>query len=477
MPDGMVDALARGQTADGTLRALVDEQAEQTLLGTLLGRVDLLSAVPPDFQADHLAVDGHPEIFRAIIAAGEAQSKGAVAIIVGATLGADKELRTYIVSLLGAAVSYLPDAVSSYARVVTDLHRRRQTFLAMERIRADLTGDRAVPADVLLARGAAAFDSLMSGDDCRSAVSLDDAVEAALAAADAACASSGPTGLSTGLPSVDEQIGGLEPGALVILGGRPGMGKSALGWQWAIAAARQGAGVLALSLEMSSTELGRRALSALSGVPVWQLKRGRHADGAERLRTAQKELRGLPISIEDGAGLTAGMIGVKARAAKRRHSVGLVLVDHLHIIRPDDVDVRQGATWAVGRISGAMKRLAKEFQCPVLLLAQLNRGVEGRDDKRPMLSDLRQAGDIEQDADIVAFLYREEYYLSRDTPEQRAGESIEKHRTRAREHHERLTRAAGRAEFIVAKARDGATGTVPLRFIPETTSFSGAVRQ
>jgi replicative DNA helicase len=455
--------------------ALVDEPLEQALLGILLAQGDLLSAVASDFHADHLAVEGHAEIFRTILATAEAQPSGPLLLAVSGALAADKSLRSYLAGMVGAAVSFLPDVVTSYAGMLTDLYRRRQALVAIDGLRAALV-DRAEPANAVLSRGLSAFDDLIAGRVSPAAVSLDDAIDGALAAADAAHAHRGPGGLSTGLPSIDEQIGGLEPGSLIVLGGRPGMGKSAFGWQSAIAAARQGAGVLAISLEMSATELGRRALSAISGVPVWRLKRGRHTDGTERLLVARRELRGLPLSIEDGAGLTAGMIGVKARAAKRRHGLGLVVIDHLHIVRAEDVDVRQGATWAVGRISGAMKRLAKECGCPVVLLAQLNRAVEAREEKRPVLSDLRQTGDIEQDADIVAFLYRDEYYLSRETPERKTGEAAERFQARVSEHRNRLERAAGKAELIIAKARDGATGTVPLYFNAETTSFAEVPR-
>ncbi len=261
------------------------------------------------------------------------------------------------------------------------------------------------------------------------------------------------------------------PSSLYVTDGYTVTHNSAIGHQMALAAARQGVGVLEISLEMSGAELGRRALSAASGVPLGLLKRGRHGAFTHQIIQARRNLANLPVTIEDGGGLTAAMIALKARQAQRRHGLGLIMVDHLHIVRPDDGDARQGATWAVGRISGAMKRLAKEFACPVLLLAQLNRGVEGRDDKRPGLSDLRQSGDIEQDADAVGFVYRAEYYLARE-PEMLATETREQFGNRRTKWEHARQDAAGKADLIFAKVRDGAPGTVPLLFHGETTSFS-----
>jgi len=227
---------------------------------------------------------------------------------------------------------------------------------------------------------------------------------------------------------------------------------------------------LLISLEMSSRELGRRVLATAAEVPVTAMKYGRiNADQASRLVVARRELRGLPLKIDDAAGLTAAQIAGRARSLKRK-GLGLVVIDHLHIVRPDDLDSKQGATWAVGRISGAMKRLAKDCGVPVLLLAQLNRGVEGRDDKRPGLGDLRQAGDIEQDADAVGFVYRPEYYLGSE-PEPREGEARSKLDERRLAWCDRKAEVAGQAELIWAKIRDGETGTDQLRFDGPTTTF------
>lgn len=282
----------------------------------------------------------------------------------------------------------------------------------------------------------------------------------------------GPAGVSTSFRSIDTMLGGLEDGTLTVLAGRPGMGKSALGWQIAINVARQSIGVLAVFLEMSATELGRRALSAASGVPIVTIKRGTMTtDQASAMVRARRETHDLPLTIEDAGGPTSGMISLKAKAARRRHGLGLIMIDHLHIVAPDAADARQGPTHAVGQISSAMKRLAKEMNCPVLLLAQLNRAVEVRDDKRPGLGDLRQSGGIEQDADAVMFVYRSEYYMKAE-PDRREAETPEKYNARVRDFRAALAKQAGTAELIVAKVRDGETGTISLGFHGPTTSFN-----
>lgn len=246
---------------------------------------------------------------------------------------------------------------------------------------------------------------------------------------------------------------------------------SALAAGIAINAARAGVGVLELSLEMSATQLGRRALCAASGVSLFNMKTGYISnEHGVRLVAARKELAGLPLTIDDAGGQTPAMIAAKARAAKRKHGLGLLMIDHLNLMRAEESDARHGGTWATGRASNTVLQIAKDCACPVLLLAQLNRGPESRDDKRPTLSDLRQAGDIEQDAYAVGFVYRPEYYLGGE-PEQKDGEAPGKYRDRIAEWETRKRELAGVAELIWAKVRDGEPGTDRLTFHGPTTSF------
>lgn len=458
-------------------RPPVNLEAEQALLGAILANAKAYHLVAPFLKSAHFADPLHGRIFEACekrIISGRLAD--AVSLRLWATndpdaagIAEDELGQGYLAQLVAATVGIVQ--AKEYGLAIVDAWQRRQLIEVGEEIVAGAFGNDRDPSDIVTASLAmieSAFESVVE----RRAVSLDTAMDDAIAGAEQASREEKPLGISTGFASIDERIEGLEPGTLHVLAGRPGMGKSALGWQMAVAAARGGHGVLAVSLEMTAKELGRRALAAASGMSVREIKRGWVGHGgAELLVRARKELAGLPLTIEDGSGLTAQQIDLCVRSAKRKHGLELVLIDHLHIVRPEDRDVRQGATWAVGRISGAMKRMAKQHRCAVLLLAQLNRQVEGRDDKRPGLADLRQAGDIEQDADTVSLLYRPEYYMG-NSPERRDGEGAEKFEKRLAEWHDRKARVRGKADLIVAKVRDGEPGTVPLNFHAETTSFS-----
>jgi replicative DNA helicase len=364
--------------------------------------------------------------------------------------------------------------VPELAGVIAECAARRELIdICQGLVTQMFAGD---PVPTALSSALARIDVITGAKSDGRSVKLSAALDDAIAAIDIARGQNGPTGLSTGFRDIDYRIGGLEPGTLTVIAGRPAMGKSALALQWGINAARNGAGVLMISLEMSARELGRRVLSTAAGVPIKAMKYGTvDLDQAARIVTARRELGDLPLTIDDGAGLTVRQIAARARAA-RRNGLGLVVVDHLHIVRPEESDAKQGPTWAMGRISGAMKRLAKDCEVPVLVAAQLNRGVEGREDKRPGLGDLRQAGDIEQDADAVGFVYRPEYYLSNE-PERQSKETNEIYANRCTVWATEKKRLAGVAEVIWGKVRDGESGTDRLRFDGATTTFSGSDAQ
>ncbi len=449
-------------------------EVEQALLGALLANNRPLEKIADLLEPEHFADPIHAAIYAAIkatVAAGgvaspltlwpKFQNTGALD---------DAGGFAYLATLLAACVS--PIAAPEYAKAIRDAWARRELIAMGE----DLVNASFAPGDREAAQIAAAIEMRLAdlgraNQAQRSAVSLDDAIDAAMAAADAAARAGAPAGLSTGMSRIDAALGGLENGTLTVVAGRPGMGKSSLVHQWAINAARAGVGVVEISLEMSAVQLGRRTLATAAGVPISRLKHGQHALVASQLISARKELRGLPLSIEDGAGLTSTAIAAKVRDARRRHGVGMILVDHLHIVAPDAADVKQGATWAIGRISGAMKRMAKDFDCPVVLAAQLNRGVEAREDKRPTLADLRQAGEIEQDADAVAMVYRPEYYLA-NAPERKPDESPARYDQRLLDYQAERERLAGVAEIIMPKIRDGEPQTVTLRWDGPTATFS-----
>ena len=465
-------------------------QAEQAFLGALLANNSVYSLVSNFLLPDHFADPIHAKIFAACVSRID---RGAVADMI--SLKGDLE-NSGILSEVGG-IAYLAQLVSAmvglmnageYGRVITEAWQRRKVIDA-----AEAAMMMAYDGSVQLQEAVSLIENLEfvadEGSKPKKAVSLISAVDDALAAADRVAKGDDGNRVKTGFLAIDEALGGLEPGTLTVLGGRPAMGKSALGYQIGLNVARSifwrersriDAGdapnahiprVGVFSLEMSAAELGRRALSAASGVALAKLKRGQHEKHMDALIAARKELASLPLIIDDSAGLTAGQISSKVRKHARKAPFRLIVIDHLHIVTPSEQSQRSGASFGIGEITRSLKRLAKELETPILLLAQLSRGVESRDDKRPLLSDLKQAGDIEQDADTVMFVYRPEYYLPKAPPEKAANETEEKHSHRVNDYHTRKQALAGRAEVIIAKQRDGAECVVPLMFRGYTTSF------
>lgn len=295
----------------------------------------------------------------------------------------------------------------------------------------------------------------------------------------------GLSGLTSGFDSINARTGGLHNSDLVILAGRPGMGKTALATNIAFNTARRfiqdredgiapdksaGAGVAFFSLEMSADQLATRILAEQSGISSESLRMGKISQQDFRnLARAAADLESLPLYIDDTAGLTIAALRTRARRLKRQRGIGLVVVDYLQLLQGTGKGGHENRVNEISEISRGLKTLAKELGVPVLALSQLSRAVEQREDKRPQLSDLRESGSIEQDADMVWFVYREEYYLANKQP--------------ADDHadfpawQEEMNRAYGLAEMIIAKQRHGATGKVKLKFEAKITKFSDYVEE
>ncbi len=295
------------------------------------------------------------------------------------------------------------------------------------------------------------------------------------------------SGKTTGLTSINEKIGGLHDSDLIILAGRPGMGKTALATNIAFNAADRlrrdiadgidpeksvGAATAFFSLEMSADQLATRILAEQSGISSEALRMGKISrEDFQQLSFASQRLAELPLYIDDTPALSIAALRTRARRLKRRHNIGLVVVDYLQLLqgsgRSTDNRVNE-----ISEISRGLKTLAKELGVPVIALSQLSRAVEQREDKRPQLSDLRESGSIEQDADMVWFVFREDYYIANKEPKQPTdgddGKTHEVHSAWAAE----MERVHGLAELIVAKQRHGSTGKVRLRFEARITRFS-----
>lgn len=287
----------------------------------------------------------------------------------------------------------------------------------------------------------------------------------------------GLSGLASGFLDLDLKMGGLQPSDLIIIAGRPAMGKTALATNIAYHVAKNyrpdadsetaldGAVVGFFSLEMSAEQLATRIIAEQAEIPSEQIRRGRiNSADFDRIVEVSQELQHLPLYIDQTGGITVAQLAARARRLKRQRGLGFIVVDYLQLLSGSSKRAHEGRVQEVTEITTGLKALAKELHVPVLALSQLSRQVEQREDKRPQLADLRESGSIEQDADVVLFVYREEYYLENREPAPNTDEHI-KWRTS-------IENAHGKAEVIIGKQRHGPTGTVKLQFAKEFTRFS-----
>jgi len=295
-------------------------------------------------------------------------------------------------------------------------------------------------------------------------------------------------GKTTGLSSVNEKIGGLHDSDLIIVAGRPGMGKSSLATNIAYNAAERlmrdlgdgiaaeesvGAAVALFSLEMSADQLATRILAEQSKISSEALRMGKISrEDFQQLSFASQRLAELPLFIDDTPALSIAALRTRARRLKRRHNIGLIVVDYLQLMQGTNSRANDNRVNEISEISRGLKTLAKELNVPVIALSQLSRAVEQRDDKRPMLSDLRESGSIEQDADMVWFIYREDYYVKATEPKYPTESDPQDVHAKWETWREKMEQVTGLAELIIAKQRHGATGKVRLRFEARITRFS-----
>jgi replicative DNA helicase len=310
----------------------------------------------------------------------------------------------------------------------------------------------------------------------------------AMVAAEAAYHRAGQlTGVATGLFQLDQLLGGLHRSDLIILAGRPAMGKSSLATNIGFNAARayreehdsnggskvaDGAVVGFFSLEMSAEQLATRMISEQAEIPSEKIRKGEMISADfDKVLSVANELEHLNFFIDDTPALSIAALRTRARRLKRMHGLGLLIVDYLQLLAPSGKSRQENRVQEVSEITRGLKTLAKELDVPVLALSQLSRAVEQREDKRPQLADLRESGSIEQDADVVMFIYRDEYYLMRDEPQRRAEESDQRFNERHDAWRQRCEQQYGKAEVIVAKQRHGPTGIVRLAFEGQFTKF------
>ena len=456
---------------------------EQALLGAILMHNDAYRRVADIVSAEQFSEEVHKRVWRVVATLIE---KGTVAnpatcrtFLGDADLGG-MTVSQYLARLVSEATTVVnaPD----YARTVRDLWVRRELIKVGAHIQ-NVAFDSPVEAtsESMFGEIEGHLETLRprvspGADDY---ADFDIGADEALGRAEAAYKSAGMLiGHSTGLPRLDEALAGLQPANLIIIAGRPGMGKSALGTNIALAVSRvlksrrddgERTGVVAFtSLEMSREELSQRIIADIADVASFKLRRGIATEREmERYIEARRSLRGLPLKIDHTGGLSIDSLRIRARSLKKRQGLELLVVDYLQLLGGGAKTKgrrEQNRTQEVTEITTGLKALAKELEVPIIALAQLSRSVEEREDRRPQLRDLRESGSIEQDADTVLFIYRDDYYLKKAEPPKGSDRHAEWER--------QLRRVEGIAQVLIAKNRHGPETTVELGFDGAYTRFT-----
>lgn len=437
-------------------------EAEAALLGAILVNDDIVDAVADIVSPDDFYEPVHGRIFRACV---QVHSSGGKVnpITLKPLLGNDPALMeaggtVYLVQITTTIAGYI--GWREFAEQIRELSRRRKLIGAMQELieRSHQTGGDDTIASILEDADTSLTTILDGSLDEMAGVKQ---VSASQAFNDMLAEYDQPdSGVRCHtIPALDHRLGPIRPHHLVIGAGRPGMGKTAFALSYSLGAARNGHGVLFVSLEMSRIELMQRATADMLFDSSWQVPydkiRDNKLDGQDRREVyrAGQYFKDLPLNIIDAGSLTIGRLNMLVRRWKRRmeakgKKLELVVVDYLQLIRPDGKS--KGLYEAVSEVSRGLKSIAKTYDLGVLALAQLSRDVEKRPDKRPMLSDLRDSGQIEQDADAVMFLYREEYYLKQVEPKPNTDDYFRWEQAMEIVH--------GEIDFIVAKRRNGTGG-------------------
>ena len=464
-------------------------EAEQALLGVLLYDNAAYERIFDRLSGEHFYEPFHGRLFQAIETAVR-RGQLAEPILVAEQFSRDPAFQELGgIRYLADLVDRAPSAANAadYARVIYDLALRRDLI----RIGGDIAavaaaGDADLTAREQIEQAEQKLYTLAeTGSASTGFMTFDKALAGAVGmAAEAFNRDGGLSGLSTGLTDLNNMLGGLHPSDLIIIAARPSMGKTALGLNIAFDVARHYAwepqpdgtrktvngGIVAFfSLEMSAEQLSMRVLAEVSGVPSDKIRKGEiSAVEFGRIRDASIEIQESPLYIDDTGGISIGKLAARARRLKRSVGLDLIVIDYVQLVTGDGGGREQNRVQEVTQITQGLKALAKELSIPVIALAQLSRQVENREDKRPQLSDLRESGSIEQDADVVMFIYREEYYKSRAEPREGTPEHLA--------WQEDMDKLQGLAELIVGKQRHGPVGTVKVHYQNELTKFSNLAR-
>lgn len=485
------DALTLVSAAPVPSRALPSNlEAEAAFLGAILIDNRVIEELQTPIRPEHFFEPLHERIFARALKLID-RNATASPVTLRPYFEADEALKdlggtSYLAQLTASGAGLL--APRELAQQIYDLALLRELVsVGRGLVEGALdTSEETDPMDRIAQAEADLFKVAEGAATGKEAASFREAALTAIQMAEAAMNSGGGlSGKTTGLEVIDNKTAGLHNSDLIILAGRPGMGKSSLAMNIAFNCAEEhlkwerdggehdyGAPAAFFSLEMSADQLATRILAEQAEIPSESLRTGKLSrEDFQRLSFASQRLAELPLYIDDTPALSIAALRTRARRLKRRHGIGLIVVDYLQLLqgsgRANDNRVNE-----ISEISRGLKTLAKELSVPVIALSQLSRAVEQRDDKRPMLSDLRESGSIEQDADMVWFIYRADYYheaVRPDVPtETSSADAIEKYRI----WEERYEELRNKASLMVAKQRHGSTGNIPLHFQSEITKFT-----
>jgi len=469
-----------------------NDRAEMALLGALLANNKAYERISEFLAPEHFVDPVHGRIYQAIVRRVEA---GQLADAI--TLKAEFEHSglldevggtAYFAQLLTSMVGIIN--AGEYGKAVHDAWLRRQLIDIGEVVVNNAFGAEAEidgRQQIELAESALFRLATQGGND-GGFVTFERALTEAILGAERAFRRSGHvSGLSTGLRDLDKKIGGLHTSDLMILAGRPGMGKSALATKIAFGAAHAlmrearaedpngvpKGSVAIFSLEMSAEQLATRLLAEESRVSGDRIRRGEIGQrDFDRFVQVSREIAGLPLHIDDTPAITLSALRTRCRRLKRTKGLSLVVIDYLQLMRPSVGTKPESRVLEISQITQGLKAIAKELAVPVLALSQLSRAVESREDKRPQLSDLRESGTIEQDADMVLFIYRDEYYLQQRAPKQMAFDSEDKFQSALDKWQRDMELVHNKAEILIEKQRHGPTGKIDVLFEGEYTRFA-----
>ena len=455
-------------------------EAEQGMLGAILLNNEIYYDISETIITEHFYEPVHRLIYDVI---GKMISKGQIAtpITLKSFFEVENNLEeiggsNYLVRLANSAVSL--DYAKNYAKIIFDLAVRRGLYdlggkIQYGAIRSDIESK---PEDLIEETEKDLYQLSEKGTSKNSVRTFQSSVEEAIELAKKAFEKdSSVVGISSNFTDLDTKLGGFHPSDLIIIAGRPSMGKTSLATNIAFNIAKDShdnketkSSVLFFSLEMSSEQLARRILSEQARISSNDIRRGNLSENdLDNLVSVSKEILEIPLYIDDTPAVNIGTLSSRARRLKRNNGLGVIVIDYLQLLRPSKTSRNESRVLEISEITQGLKALAKELNVPIIALSQLSRQVEQREDKKPQLSDLRESGSIEQDSDVVMFIFREEYYLEKNAPSPGTAEFLE--------WQQKMDEIHGQADLLIMKQRHGPTGNIKLSFDAKYTRFGNFI--